>query len=197
MAKTRKRRFNGIDSSGLPGAVTREDKGQQVTFEFGDDDPKAPHGIMTLLRGTPMIVWPGPTKKAWQVAQISVKPQRKGYGTKFYELAAEAARDEGVELLCSDFRRFDPAEGFWQKQIRKGRVTETYRGWRGVGEVYCLDVPKEGKIDLGRMETSDWERGPDEMDFSDEERRKQDKATGWVMALGAGLLLLVVVKKSS
>lgn len=52
------------------------------------------------------------------------------------------------------------------------------------------------RSNLGRMETSDWERGPEEMDFSAEERAKQDAVTGWVLGIGGALLLLVVLKKS-
>ena len=52
------------------------------------------------------------------------------------------------------------------------------------------------RSNLGRMETSDWERGPDEIEFTSEELAQQDRATGWVMAIGAGLLLLVVLKKA-
>ena len=52
------------------------------------------------------------------------------------------------------------------------------------------------KRPLGELETSDWERGPDEMSFSEEDRASQDKATGWVLGIGAVLLAVVVLKKA-
>lgn len=52
------------------------------------------------------------------------------------------------------------------------------------------------KRPLGELETSDWELGPDEMSFSDEDRSKQDTVTGWALGIGAVLLAVVVLKNA-
>jgi hypothetical protein len=52
------------------------------------------------------------------------------------------------------------------------------------------------RANLGELETSDWERGPDEMTFSEDDRAAQDKANVWIFGGAAALLLLVVLKKA-
>jgi hypothetical protein len=56
---------------------------------------------------------------------------------------------------------------------------------------------KKRQRSFGELESSDWTRGPDEMSFSDEDRAKQDTVTGWALGIGAVLLAVVVLKKSS
>ena len=55
--------------------------------------------------------------------------QRKGIGTKLYEEAAAIACEKGLPLASSpDWARTKFSTGFWDKQLRKGRVTRIDEG---------------------------------------------------------------------
>jgi len=63
-----------------------------------------------------------PRKKIAQVSFIrSHGYPRCGYGTKLYEKFLEVACAKGLKL-SSDTTRSEASEGFWQKQVRKGRA---------------------------------------------------------------------------
>lgn len=49
--------------------------------------------------------------------------QRCGIGTKLYQEAAKVACRSFKKPLHSDEERSEPAQRFWEKQIRKGRAT--------------------------------------------------------------------------
>lgn len=53
--------------------------------------------------------------------------QRCGVGTKLYERAAAVARARGVKLY-SDAARTEASQGFWEKQVRKGRAKCARKG---------------------------------------------------------------------
>jgi GNAT superfamily N-acetyltransferase len=62
----------------------------------------------------------GRLRVAWIRTEDSVR--RCGLGTKLYERAAvEACRSRRV--LTSDITRSESSDGFWQKQVKKGRAT--------------------------------------------------------------------------
>lgn len=75
------------------------------------------------------------TRDGLEVSGIKLPPgmQRKGLGTKLYEVAADAACDLGLPLV-SDQVRSPFAEAFWRKQVAKGRAYAV-EGGRG-GSVY-------------------------------------------------------------
>lgn len=74
-------------------------------------------------------------REGLEVSGIKLVPgmQRKGLGTKLYEVAADAACDLGLPLV-SDQVRSPFAEAFWRKQRAKGRAYAV-EGGRG-GSVY-------------------------------------------------------------
>lgn len=67
------------------------------------------------------------SKEIFQVLQSNVKPehQRKGYGTKLYEAAANEACRRGISLASSPrWARSPMSTRFWAKQIMKDRADE-------------------------------------------------------------------------
>ena len=62
------------------------------------------------------------------VTMVEVGERRKGYGTKLYEKAARlACKHFGVPLVSDTTGdRSTMAEGFWQKQLRKGRARKLH-----------------------------------------------------------------------
>lgn len=85
--------------------------------------------------------------------EVTWEMQRCGIGTKLYGEAAKIACKEFGEPLHSDIERSVQAEGFWQKQVTKGRAVCTKEilasagDWEGpiVGrngcETYKLSCP--------------------------------------------------------
>ena len=57
------------------------------------------------------------------VGFVEVDLKRCGIGTRLYERAAKIACKEFGQPLHSDVLRSDEAQGFWAKQVRKGRAT--------------------------------------------------------------------------
>lgn len=59
----------------------------------------------------------------FSTAHVVVKPdvQRCGVGTRLYEIAAQGACDMGYKL-ASDSYRSSMSQGFWAKQMKKGRA---------------------------------------------------------------------------
>lgn len=57
--------------------------------------------------------------------EVTKELQRCGIGTKLYKEAAKIACKEFGEPLHSDIERSAQAEGFWQKQVAKGRAVCT------------------------------------------------------------------------
>jgi GNAT superfamily N-acetyltransferase len=76
-------------------------------------------------------VWAQPPGKPWQkyysVAWVRVVDgaQGKGLATKLYEAAAQEACKRGAPL-ASDSVRFPGSDGFWRKQLRKGRARDVF-----------------------------------------------------------------------
>lgn len=63
------------------------------------------------------------------VGDVRVLPsyQRCGVGTQLYTRAAAIARERGVPLY-SDTARTEASQGFWEKQVRKGRAKCARKG---------------------------------------------------------------------
>lgn len=61
----------------------------------------------------------------WAIEEIKVpraSEHRQRYGTRLYEHGARHACAASGRGLVSDYRRSDAAEGFWRKQVEKGRA---------------------------------------------------------------------------
>lgn len=58
---------------------------------------------------------------AVNMVTVDDRYQRCGVGTRLYEAALAAACEQGLRL-ASDTQRTDGSEGFWQKQVAKGRA---------------------------------------------------------------------------
>lgn len=59
-----------------------------------------------------------------EVGMIEVEHKREGIGTRLYEEAAYYACEQfGKPLASLDWQRSAAADGFWKKQIAKGRAT--------------------------------------------------------------------------
>ena len=96
---------------------------------------------------------PGDGRPAYvAVTMVEVGEQRKGHGTRLYERAARLACSTFKAPLASDTTgdRSSAAEGFWQKQIRKGRARRLhFQPWdpsgqerfRRVNSRYALRCP--------------------------------------------------------
>lgn len=54
--------------------------------------------------------------------RVDEKWRREGIGTKLYEAAAKEACRKFKRPLASDRSRSSMADGFWEKQVRKGRA---------------------------------------------------------------------------
>ena len=105
--------------------VTSRPADQAVDFvaEGGDRGDGKPYvsGRMTIVRDSGEIR--SPRRDAYQVGWISVKDERKRcrIGTRLYEAAARYACAEGLTLR-SDVLRSASSQGFWEKQLTKGRA---------------------------------------------------------------------------
>ena len=76
----------------------------------------------------PLIEYDKPKKRDERVVGLAVRWsytnsnfRRCGYGTKLYEKMRDVACDYGVPL-ASDRIRSEFSDGFWRKQLRKGRA---------------------------------------------------------------------------
>jgi GNAT superfamily N-acetyltransferase len=86
-----------------------------------------------------------------QVTGIVTKDEaerRQGVGTKLYEAAADWARDQGLRLI-SDFARTEQSEGFWRKQVEKGRAEPVIVDERKSRPYYYK--LKRGQTNLGKV----------------------------------------------
>lgn len=97
--------------------------------------------VATAYDGRKVIGRVGANKAAYsydiQGANLVEGYLRKGIGSELYRLVAEEACASGMRLRSLDFGRNRLSEGFWKKQLRKGRAT---RGDRYV-EMSC-PVPR-------------------------------------------------------
>jgi hypothetical protein len=55
--------------------------------------------------------------------EVNEDARKCGIGTKLYEQAAKVSCKTFKQPLHSDIERSKAADGFWQKQVRKGRAT--------------------------------------------------------------------------
>jgi hypothetical protein len=73
-------------------------------------------------------------------------PPRCGLGTKIYEQALQLACEKNARL-ASDVARSDAAEGFWRKQVRKGRARCYRRTAPGIKVAYDYEQRRFAETD--------------------------------------------------
>ena len=86
-----------------------------------------------------------------QVIGIGIKDEAergKGFGTKLYEAANAFAQEQGMRLV-SDFSRTEASEGFWKKQVEKGRAEPVIVDGRKSSPYYYK--LKRGQTDLSEV----------------------------------------------
>lgn len=92
-----------------------------------------------------------------QVTWITVAEgaRRSGIATRLYEAAASFSCEEWGRPLASDYRgsRAPSAEGFWQKQFRKGRA-ERIGSESSMSNYFVLSCP--APEDLSGLAASRW-----------------------------------------
>jgi hypothetical protein len=97
----------------------------RIEFELREPPPRGEFGVLTALSSetgdkigqVSFVVSP----TAVEVDLIEVDVQRCGVGTALYTKLAQFACSEG-KTMRSDSARSAAAEGFWRKQVRKGRA---------------------------------------------------------------------------
>lgn len=134
--------------------------GVDRAHDFGGDDEDAPRGVSAGANGIDAdgydthfgaidAAWVDSTgwrrvaqadAKALQVTEAEVDPSGCGIGTRLYEALSKVACARGVPFR-SDSQLKPDAEGFWKKQVRKGRAVQH-------GNRYVIESPCKHAHDL-------------------------------------------------
>jgi len=116
----------------LPKFVLRQEHDRDVVViramttakAFQKPDPMAWMDAHRAVPGELGYIKLSRVEKTPMVEHVRVRAElhRSGLGTKLYEAAAKAACELFEHPLVSDEKRSAADDGFWQKQVRKGRA---------------------------------------------------------------------------
>lgn len=104
-----------------------EDAPPLTVKRYGDLKAEYDNSELTITAGQNVGKLKASIRVADEVLRVDIvrvqdASLRQGIGTKMYELAAKIACKQFEVPLASDMKRTKYSEGFWQKQVKKGRA---------------------------------------------------------------------------